>query len=76
MTYPDDTEKRHAEPSKKDTSVPPMGYKWGTLFLPISGVEGRPNVRGEGVGIRLLQAGIDLQRNLGIRVAGQVLDAL
>ena len=55
----------------------PMGYKWGTLFLiPVGVVKGRPDVRRELVRLRFLQAGVDLQRDLRIRMAGQVLDAL
>lgn len=53
---------------------------WGTFgvrsIVLVSGVEGGPDIGGEGVRVGILQAGVDLQGDLRIGVAGQVLDAL
>ena len=53
---------------------------WGTngvrSIVPVGGVEGGPDVRGEGVRVGFLEGGVDLQGDLWIGVTGQVLDAL
>ena len=69
--------KNAAQTHQKGVRSGAQGVQKGYYFsVPVGGVEGRPDVRREGVRVCFLQAGIDLQSDLRIRVAGQVLDAL